>query len=69
MRIELSNEDLEMILANLDESEKECLPVAYRIMQKVVGVINRKHGEAELVDIFKSIAANLSLIQEMNEQK
>lgn len=69
MWIELSNEDLEMILANLDESEKECLPVAYSIMQKIVGVINRKPGEAELVDTFKSIAANLSSIQEMKKQK
>ncbi len=69
MWVELSNEDLEMILANLDESEKEYLPIAYNIMQKIVGVINRKPGEEELVDTFKSIAANLSSIQKMNEQK
>ena len=58
-----------MILANLDESEKECLPFAYNIMQKIVGFVNRTSGQPELVDTFKSIAATLSLIQEMNEQK
>ncbi len=65
----LTNEDLKKILGNMDETEIACLPTIYNVVQKIVGVINEKPGRAEIVDMFKSVAVNISLINEMNEKE
>ena len=56
----LTKEDLERISTNLDETEKDCLPIAYNIMQKIIGILDEPHsGRSEMVDVFKSVATSL----------
>ena len=62
----LTNKDLGMILSDLEDSEKECLPFACNIIQKIVGVLMREPGRAKLVDVFRYVSTNLSLLNEMN---
>ena len=69
MWIKLSNEDLERIITNLDETEKDGLPIAYNIMQKIVGILNEPYsGRSEMVDVFKSVAATLSELFDKNRK-
>lgn len=62
---ELTNEDVERIILNLDETEKNSLPIAYSILQKIVGILIEPYsGRSEMVDIFRSVASTLSEISE-----
>lgn len=62
---ELTNKDVERIILNLDETEKNSLPIAYSILQKIVGILIEPYsGRSEMVDIFRSVASTLSEISE-----
>lgn len=62
---ELTNEDVERIILNLDETEKNSLLIAYSILQKIVGILIEPYsGRSEMVDIFRSVALTLSKISE-----
>ena len=66
--LDLTKEDVERIRINLDETEKNSLPIAYNIMQKIVGVLNEPYsGRSELVDVFKTAASLVSEIIKNNE--
>ena len=63
---ELTKEDLKGVVANLDENEKDCLPIAYSIMQKIAGILIEPYsGRSEMADIFRSMASTLSEISEI----
>ncbi len=68
MWFELRKEDIELVSNSLESDEIKCLSQAYQIMQKIVGVINKEPGQADLVDTFKAVAATIDkLISETKD--
>jgi len=62
---ELNNEDVERIILNLDGTEKNSLPIACSIFQKIAGILIEPYsGRSEMADIFRSVASTLSEISE-----
>lgn len=59
--VRLTEKEKSEVLSNLEQAEKDILPIAESIMQKIAGVyINRADYHPEIADIYRNVASSIS---------
>lgn len=67
--VRLTKEEEEQVLNSLDPNEKESLPFAESILQKIAGVYINKAGYCpEMTGIYQNVAGVLSELKEKKAQ-
>lgn len=58
--VRLKEEEKGILLSNLDSTEKDSLPIAESILQKIAGIyINKAGYHPEMADLYRFVASTL----------
>ena len=58
--IRLSEEEKQMVLISLSQKEKDVLPIAGSILQRIAGIYINKEGNPEMADMYRLVAGTFS---------
>ncbi len=63
--VRLSEEEKQIVLSSLGQSEKDVLPIAESILQRIAGIyINKANYHPEMADLYRMVAGVLSDLKE-----
>lgn len=54
--VDLTKEEKQKVLQDLDQNEKDSLPTTVSILQKIAGVYINQPGSSEQADLYRSVA-------------